>query len=237
MSTWTYDKNGYKPTALTQTALLTKTEATHCAKVISRVSFVLDEKTTDRHQEALGECADHEGTSVVKKEGGRCACCAGSPDECDCGADVGMAAAGKLYKCEQCEYSTSHRGSLKTHVRTHTGAKPYKCDQCEYSATQLGAKPYKCDQCEYSATQLGTLKRHMRTHSGKKLYICEQCKYSTSHRSNLKTHMRAHTDAKQYSATQLGAKPYKCDQCEYSATQLGTLKRHMRTIVGRNLYM
>ena len=43
---------------------------------------------------------------------------------------------GKRYKCTQCDYQTTHKGSLITHQKSiHEGIR-YKCNQCDYQATQ-----------------------------------------------------------------------------------------------------
>ena len=34
----------------------------------------------------------------------------------------------KPYKCDECNYSVTQYGYLKTHKRIHSGEKSYKCD-------------------------------------------------------------------------------------------------------------
>uniref|UniRef100_A0A8C4Q077 C2H2-type domain-containing protein n=1 Tax=Eptatretus burgeri TaxID=7764 RepID=A0A8C4Q077_EPTBU len=36
----------------------------------------------------------------------------------------------RRHKCNQCPYSSDHKGNLNKHVRTHTGERPYKCIVC-----------------------------------------------------------------------------------------------------------
>ena len=36
-------------------------------------------------------------------------------------------------KCNQCEYSSSHAGQFKTHLKSHSGEKSNKCNQCNYA--------------------------------------------------------------------------------------------------------
>ena len=63
----------------------------------------------------------------------------------------------KPYMCPQCDYKTSYKHYLRTHLRNHTKEKPYKCQDCgkEYSSlsgltyhtkSQKEPKPYpyKC---------------------------------------------------------------------------------------------
>ena len=51
----------------------------------------------------------------------------------DCKA---MAKKLKTYKCNQCDYSSAHAGSLRTHLKRHSGEKEYKCIQCDYASVR-----------------------------------------------------------------------------------------------------
>ena len=61
-------------------------------------------------------------------------------------------------KCNQCEYSSAHAGSLRTHLKTHSGEKPNKCNQCEYAAAHAVS-----------------LRTHLKAHSSQKSNKCNQC--------------------------------------------------------------
>ena len=63
-------------------------------------------------------------------------------------------------------------GSLKIHIRTHSGENTFNCTQCTYSCTTA------CN-----------LKRHILTHSGEKSFSCTQCNYSCTTAGNLKQHL------------------------------------------------
>ena len=105
-------------------------------------------------------------------------------------------------KCNQCEYTSSQSGHLRTHLRIHNGEKPNKCNQCDYASSYASA-----------------LRRHLETHSGEKRYKCNQCNYAPSYASALGTHVKTHS----------GDKPNKCSQCDYASSDAGNLRAHLKT--------
>ena len=44
----------------------------------------------------------------------------------------------KSNKCNQCEYASSVKSSLRTHLKMHSGEKSNKCNQCDYASFQAG---------------------------------------------------------------------------------------------------
>ena len=40
---------------------------------------------------------------------------------------------GEGNKCNQCEYSSAHTGSLGRHLKMHSGDKSNNCNQCDYA--------------------------------------------------------------------------------------------------------
>ena len=74
-------------------------------------------------------------------------------------------------KCNHCDYATSHAGSLKTHMKTHTAEKSNECSLCNYASSRAdslrthmkkhtGEKSNKCSLCDYASSQAGDLRRH-----------------------------------------------------------------------------
>ena len=80
------------------------------------------------------------------------------------------------YKCEQCDYISKSRDTLKKHKSSkHTREKTtFVCDQCSYTSKQSvhldihvrskhRGELFRCDMCDYKATQLSNLVRHKRS--------------------------------------------------------------------------
>ena len=53
----------------------------------------------------------------------------------------------KSNKCSQCDYATSHTGSLKTHMKIH-----------------IVDKSNKCSLCDFASSQAVDLRKHLKTH-------------------------------------------------------------------------
>ena len=75
---------------------------------------------------------------------------------------------GKVRKCNQCDFASSHAGDLRRHLTKHSGEK-YK----------------KCNQCDYVSCYANDLRRHLQRHSGEKSNKCIQCGFASSY-SNFK---------------------------------------------------
>jgi len=76
------------------------------------------------------------------------------------------------YFCDQCNYETRQRGTLKQH----------------YQAQHLGIK-HKCEHCEYKASQKSALKNHIKSvHLGTK-YDCNICDFKAAWKHDLKKHI------------------------------------------------
>ena len=106
---------------------------------------------------------------------------------------------GKVFSCDQCEFTGSQSGVFHHKNSKHEGIK-YQCDQCDYAATlrshlQRHKKSkhdgvrYPCDQCKHSATTPSDLTRHKKSkHEGVR-FTCDQCDYAAARKSRLKLHI------------------------------------------------
>lgn len=72
----------------------------------------------------------------------------------------------KPHKCPMCPKGFQQPGTLRDHIRTHSGEAPFLCSQCgksfnngsnlrQHVQRHTGVKPYKCDQCPMRFTCKG----------------------------------------------------------------------------------
>ena len=97
----------------------------------------------------------------------------------------------KSYKCNQCEYASSVKSSLRRHLKTHSGEKSNKCSQCDYASSRADAlrahlkTHQKCNQCDYACSDPSSLSQHLTIHSGEKSNKYNQCNFASSRADHL----------------------------------------------------
>jgi len=163
-----------------------------------------------------------------------------------------------LYECEQCEYKTKWKQSLKRHIKTVHEGIVYKCEQCEYKANWKQnlvshiksvheGIVYKCEQCDYKAKCKKNLQIHIKlVHEGFE-YKCEQCDYKAKWKQSLLHHKKSihenifsckQCEHKSSTIQALqshiqcdhGGFNYKCEQCDYKANQKEILLLHIKSV-------
>ncbi|CAF91578.1 unnamed protein product, partial [Tetraodon nigroviridis] len=132
-------------------------------------------------------------------------------------------------QCTLCPKLLANSGSLRNHMKLHTGEKPHVCQHCGKCFHQKGnlechlrihngEKPFSCTECEQSFSQKPELRRHMFSHMGGG-FLCSYCGKSLRDPHSLKAHERLHT----------GDRPHRCHVCGKGYTLATKLRRHIKS--------
>ncbi|XP_026149861.1 zinc finger protein 408 [Mastacembelus armatus] len=132
-------------------------------------------------------------------------------------------------QCTVCQKWLANSGSLRNHMKLHTGEKPHICQHCGKCFSQKGnlechlrihngEKPYSCSECNQSFSQKPDLHRHMFSHTGGG-FLCSYCGKSLRDPHSLKSHERLHT----------GERPHCCTICGKGYTLATKLRRHIKS--------
>merc|ERR1712141_392749 len=142
-------------------------------------------------------------------------------------------------RCNQCEFSTFYRHTLKRHIRSvHEKIKDNECHVCESSFSTTDklkwhvlvvhdkVKRKSCDRCSYKAFDSKSLELHIRAvHEKIKDKVCHMCQASFAFPGNLIRHVLVvHEEVKRKS----------CDKFSYKANDVWQIKRHKRLKHGMN---
>ncbi|KAK2154831.1 hypothetical protein LSH36_256g04075 [Paralvinella palmiformis] len=171
----------------------------------------------------------------------------GSEDEIQNRSEVAapevIAAAKRLFHCQQCAYVTDRKNNLKRHVVTmhERCSKSLECcDRLFYSKASLREHViashkhgYDCRLCGRNFCRKALLKRHLTVHSGQKDYTCEVCGYATSHKSNLDRHKRRHLP-RELRCRYVGSLPVAHRQTYFRSLMLPLRQRSVRAIHRRD---
>jgi len=163
----------------------------------------------------------------------------------------------KPFACNQCSKAFAERGSLRRHLKLHTGQNTHVCDQCgkcfpdkygleRHFRMHMGIKPYKCEICNKMFSESGNMKQHMKTHSGEKDYCCGECGKQFTRKHYLRDHMKTHAiyephiceicgegfatnrELDRHSVAHIGEIPYSCDECGKLFKRPVNLMQHMK---------
>jgi len=106
------------------------------------------------------------------------------------------------FNCQQCSYSTTFEGNLKTHIRrSHDDS-------------------YLCDQCSYKTGDKGRLRYHVDNVHDIEKHLCDKCEFITTNKRRLEFHEEK---------VHLGIR-YQCNLCDYKATKNQNLKAHTLSV-------
>ncbi|KAL7992316.1 hypothetical protein Chor_016572 [Crotalus horridus] len=132
------------------------------------------------------------------------------------------------YQCVLCGRHLANSGSLRNHMRQHTGERPYTCPYCPKSFRQqgnlrghlrlhTGERPYRCHFCGDAFPQHPELRRHLISHTGE-AHLCTVCGKALRDPHTLRAHERLHT----------GERPFCCHLCPKSYPLATKLRRHQK---------
>lgn len=167
--------------------------------------------------------------------------------------------------CVMCKKTFKNKGSLNTHLLTHTERKrDHICEICGKSFLHkqnlLGhmtlhneARPFRCEICKCCFKTPYHLRRHVGTHDGHKPFACDQCGRCFRLQKQLKSHLIIHTDSlphtcsycnkgfrfktilNQHLRQHTGVKPYSCDICQRDFTNWPNFNKHMKRRHGMDM--
>jgi hypothetical protein len=134
------------------------------------------------------------------------------------------------YPCDQCDYQSVHKRSVRRHQdAVHLGIK-HSCDECpkeycdpyELKCHKQSAHEgvfYQCEQCNKTFPAHRTLLQHEREHQGINTK-CTQCEKSFKNVTSLNYHVTKEHD---------GLK-HVCDLCGFRTNRIFRLKEHKGTV-------
>ncbi|XP_066142359.1 zinc finger protein 64-like [Euwallacea fornicatus] len=135
-----------------------------------------------------------------------------------------------VYACNQCDFKTVFKYSLKTHSIKH---KVYSCDVCEMEIESAYAlvkhrkthqinpknRIYLCDVCGFQSKNDRSLKMHKKTHNPE--FKCPDCPFQTHSKVNFQNHCINHKSADEVTM-------FPCPHCSYQSRLKRNLAWHMK---------
>ncbi|KAJ8957858.1 hypothetical protein NQ318_001854 [Aromia moschata] len=153
-----------------------------------------------------------------------------------------------MYHCDNCDYQTRHKHSLKHHVALHQDPSKvtmYHCEKCQFKTKRkdylkkhmlIHQNPSECEKCHFESRYKDSLRKHMLIHCDPSkvtmyhlkdhrspkvsMYHCEKCQFKAKFKVYLKQHMLTHQDSSKVTM-------YHCDKCNFQTKCKQSLTRHM----------
>ena len=116
----------------------------------------------------------------------------------------------KIFKCEQCDYTTSRKYHVRGHVK---------------SAHEGNKNMIACVHCDFMTEQKFKLMNHLTRRHGKviskevKIFSCDRCDYMTSRKTHLHGHIKY--------AHEGNVNMIACDHCDYMTEKNYNLMNHL----------
>ncbi|XP_050301124.1 zinc finger protein 808-like isoform X2 [Anthonomus grandis grandis] len=136
----------------------------------------------------------------------------------------------QVYRCNQCDFKTIFKYSLKTHSIKH---KKYSCNVCDEDLESAYAlvkhrkmhtsnpknRIYLCDVCGFQSKNDRSLKMHKKTHNPE--FKCPDCPFQTHSKVNFQNHCINHKNADEVTM-------FPCPHCSYQSRLKRNLAWHMK---------
>ncbi|CAL4108790.1 unnamed protein product [Meganyctiphanes norvegica] len=147
----------------------------------------------------------------------------------------------KKVHCTVCSYRCTNKWRLKDHMAIHSDEKPFTCDQCDFKTKHKlslkmhtenkhdGKKSQECTLCEFKCTTKPQMLKHMTEHLHEQTFACIEpdCDFETKNVDEITEHIDTH-DALQ--------KSVMCPKCEFTGYTKEHIKAHMRTHKKKKAY-
>ncbi|KAF5279037.1 hypothetical protein FQA39_LY05715 [Lamprigera yunnana] len=127
------------------------------------------------------------------------------------------------YSCEKCNFKTQLECSKKEHLRIHNHVDDKHIEECNFKTPQLktpNVNVYICNECNYTTLKKNYLREHVKIHTGHE-YKCKECNYKTVWKICLKEHVKIHTGHE-----------YKYKECDYKTAWENNLKQPVKIHAG-----
>ncbi|GFQ75590.1 zinc finger protein ZFAT [Trichonephila clavata] len=152
-----------------------------------------------------------------------------------------------IYSCILCRKEMNSLTHIRMHCLTHTDVKPFTCPKCSYCSNTKGSlythmrthtgKLFKCSICDFKSIKRAHLLEHEQIHSSIP-QMCKLCKNSYKTLRSLIGHIRKYHNnpgGKRY-AKSLSGKPskisyIKCDICQKRFKSQKTFAAHSHSLV------
>nr|CAI5843058.1 unnamed protein product [Callosobruchus analis] len=126
----------------------------------------------------------------------------------------------KIHDCKGCNFRTTDKGRLDSHVSTHI----LKNDP-NFSLA-ASSKVFECSNCDYKSAYKCNLNKHMLKHAVNKSYTCKRCNVSFERKPLLNEHIfKEHSKSRASGTSEM----IQCSECFYVTLYKSNFNRHLLT--------